>query len=471
MRILQINTSDVGGGAEKSARRLFDEYRRRGHASWLAVGFKRSEDPEVVEIGRGAPRGVWSAGCERLRSALGPLDGKIRGVGRARKYLDSLARLRNRFDRSLGREDFNYPDSWNVLGLPPEPPDIVHLHNLHGNYFDLRSLPALSKRIPVVVSVRDTWLLSGHCAYTFDCERWRSGCGRCPDLTIYPAVRRDATRGNWERKRRIFENSALAVAAPSRWIRDRVESSILRPAVRDMRIIPNGVDIETFRPAPRPAGLRERLGLSEKDFVLLFAANGIRQNRFKDYPALRDSVAALADRVRNRRVILLAAGEEAPTERIGGAEIRFVPREESESGMAELYRCADVYLHAARAENFPNSILEAMASGLPVIATAVGGIPDQVRSLRRSGARGMSEEEFGPERATGILVPPGDSKAMSEAAELLFRDEALRRTLGNNGRARAEAEFGVKTEVSSYLGWYEELIGRFRRERLHADAA
>ena len=65
-----------------------------------------------------------------------------------------------------------FPASHRVLELPPRPPDVLHLHNLHGGYFDLRVLPELSARQPTVVTMHDEWLYTGHCAYTLDSERW-----------------------------------------------------------------------------------------------------------------------------------------------------------------------------------------------------------------------------------------------------------------------------------------------------------
>ena len=77
-------------------------------------------------------------------------------------------------ERKLGFENFNYPGTWKLLNLPPKPPTIVHCHNLHGFYFDLRFLPRLSQQIPVILNLRDTWLLTGHCAHFMDCERWKN---------------------------------------------------------------------------------------------------------------------------------------------------------------------------------------------------------------------------------------------------------------------------------------------------------
>src|SRR5215813_12373905 len=115
LRILQICSGDQAGGAELSAWNLFQAYRARGHASWLAVGYKRTDDPDVLLIQTSNKRDLWS----RL--------GRLFQV-----------RLPREVEQRLGIEDFNYPASRLFLRLPPQRPDIVHCHNLHGGYFDLR---------------------------------------------------------------------------------------------------------------------------------------------------------------------------------------------------------------------------------------------------------------------------------------------------------------------------------------------
>src|SRR5207249_2562667 len=135
-----------------------------------------------------------------------------------RRIAGALADPAARIDYHLGREDFRFPGTRELLSLTPEPPDVFHAHNLHGGYFDLRLLPALSRRSPFVLTLHDAWLLSGHCAHSLDCERWLGGCGACPDLSLYPAVKRDATAQNWQQKRRIYADARLHVATPSRWL-------------------------------------------------------------------------------------------------------------------------------------------------------------------------------------------------------------------------------------------------------------
>src|SRR5204862_2786030 len=110
-----------------------------------------------------------------------------------------------------------------------------------------------SHQVPLVLTLHDGWLLSGHCAHSLDCERWTIGCGHCPDLTLDPAIRRDATAYNWRRKHELFKNSRLYIATPSRWLMQKVERSMLATYVLGARIIPNGVDLPIFHPADQQA--------------------------------------------------------------------------------------------------------------------------------------------------------------------------------------------------------------------------
>src|SRR5206468_8666177 len=139
-----------------------------------------------------------------------------------------LAQPRRTFRRSLGHEDFDFPATRDLFSVPPEQPELLHLHNLHSpaGFFDLRELPAMTARVPTFITLHDAWLLAGHCGHSLDCERWRTGCGNCPDLAIYPAIRRDATAANYQRKRGILAKARLHVITPSRWLMDKVNESI-----------------------------------------------------------------------------------------------------------------------------------------------------------------------------------------------------------------------------------------------------
>jgi glycosyltransferase involved in cell wall biosynthesis len=476
LRILQVSTADVRGGAEKVATDLWQSYRDSGHAAWLAVGRRRAPDsgacgaepqtrPTAAEVAPGSrpadpgfPRRhgpeAWdrpdAAGDTRPLLICEPQRGKAspgslrslleRGGGRARS---AWSRLRGAPTAWCGHEVFDFPATWRLLDLPPERPEILHCHNLHGGYFDLRALSWLSRQLPVVVTLHDMWMLSGHCAYSMGCERWRIGCGHCPDLHRYPAIRCDGTAYNWRRKEAIFRKCRLYVAAPAQWLLQQVEESMLAPGIVESRVIPNGVDLSIFRPMDRDAA-RTRLGIPTEASVLLFTANGVRRNGYKDYQTIRDAVVRVTERWHAGRVIFIALGEQAPPERIGPAEIRFIPYQTAPETVAAYYQAADIYLHAAHADTFPMTILEALACGRPVVATAVGGIPEQVR-----------------EDVTGFCVPEGDGAAMAGRVLQLLQDGPLRSRIGAAAAAEAVRRFDLRRQRDDYLAWYEAILDQW----------
>jgi glycosyltransferase involved in cell wall biosynthesis len=459
IRILHVNTSDRGGGAEKVAWDLFQASRTRGHDSWFAVGAKYTDDPRVVRIPNEQHRPAWVRMWRHAQASL--QEAGYPRISRCASWLASAGELQRRLDLWRGVEDFHFPGTAHLLRCPPDRPEIVHAHNLHGWYFDLRRLPQLSRNVPVVCTLHDTWLLSGHCSYAHECERWRAGCGRCPDLAIYPAIRRDATARNWRRKRGIFLGSRLHVATPSRWLMQTVGESILAPAVVGRRIIPNGVDLSVFRPADRPRA-RQALAIPGDTAVLLCVANRVQRESRKGYPTLREALVMIAARNPHQNVLLLALGDEAPAERFGRVEVRFVPYQREAHRVAQWFQCADLYVHPAWADNFPLTVLEALACGVPVVATAVGGIPEQVKSAGIAGDD-RGRESYGVDEATGVLVPARNANALAQAIVTLVGNDGLRERLGANAARDAAARFDLQTQVDRYLDWYAEILGDQRR--------
>jgi len=436
--ILTLSARDQGGGAADVGFRLARSYRDRGYRAPILAGDKRGNDPHVTIL---PDSGGQVLG---LRDAVRPLLGRVRGAGRLHEFLHGLGRPPRLRDRRRGIEDWTLPASHRVLDLSAEKPDLIHAHNLHSfrgayGHFDLSALPELSRKVPVVLTLHDAWLMTGHCAHPVNCDRWRTGCGDCPDLGLYPPVRRDATAENWQRKRDVLAQCRLYVATPCRWLMNRVEQSILRPAVIESRVIPNGVDLTQFTPGDRLAA-RRRLDLPEGARILLFAAQGVKGKSYKDFPTLRRAAERIAARLAGEQILFLALGEDAPNERAGDAEIRFIPYESDPDRLADYYRAADLYLHAARAETFPTAILEAMACGRPVVATATGGIPEQIT------------------KDTGIIVPAGDAEKMAEAAAGILIDDGAAKRFGRAAARSALENFDLEHQAEAYLSWFRDII-------------
>jgi len=443
LKILQISTTDRDGGAEGSAWNLLRAYRDRGHKSWLAVGWKRSDDPNVFEIPHLRPTVPWARLCWVLHGRLALWEGSLRGVWRLRYWLRTLASGWAEIDRRLGREDFNHPGTWKLLDLTPERPDIVHAHNLHGGYFDLRFLVSLSHQVPVVLNLRDMWLLTGHCAYPVGCERWETGCGNCPDLSIYPAIERDATAHNWKRKRRIYRKSRLYIATPSEWLMDQVRVSMLSGV--QYRVVPNAIDLDVFRPIDRGAA-RRYLGLPQDASIVMLTA----QTPFKDYATMEAALGRLV-KPSDKDLLFICLGTEGTEKDVGYGQMIYPGFERDPQRMAHYYAASDVFVHAAKDEAFGKTIVEAMACGTPVVATAVGGISEIVENGKN-----------------GFLVPARDSGAMSVAVERLLSDTALHREISTTASEHAARHFGLDRQVDNFLSWYGEVIEDWRRNQAHA---
>jgi glycosyltransferase involved in cell wall biosynthesis len=225
---------------------------------------------------------------------------------------------------------------------------------------------------------------------------------------------------------------------------DKVQQSILAQGIVEARVIPNGVNLAIFHPGDRDAA-RHRIGLPRDALILLASATDLKNNPWKDYITLEKAVAQVAGIEAQHHVILLVLGNKSPTEQHGKLEIRFIPFLENRTEVAMYYQASDLVVHAAKAEVFGLVIVEALACGIPVVATAVGGIPDLIVHGK-----------------TGLLVPPGDAVSLVHAIRILADNADLRKAMGSSAAEDAALRFDERTMVSAYCGWYEEIHERQR---------
>jgi len=448
LTILQVSPSDVGGGAEKVASELHRAYLAAGLDPWLAVGTKHGADPRTVRIPNEESSSAWQRQLLRTADSLQAPAGS-HGMRWALDRGLRVAASPAHFARvQRGLEDFDFPGTAHLLELTPTAPDVLHLHNLHGGYFDIRMLPRLARETPTILTMHDVWPLTGHCAYPLTCTRWQDGCGDCPDLELPQPIRRDASAENAAIKRAAFGAGALRVATPSRWLMELVTRSGLAADLAECRVLPNGVDTEVFTPGDR-ARSRTLLGLPEDAFVILFTARAATSSPFKGFSTLSAALPSIVQGSENKNVLLVALGDDTridPATRRGDSiedAMRFVPFTDDPLTVAHYYRAADLYLHPAHAENFPLAVLEAMACGTAVVASNAGGIPEMIED-------GVS----------GLLFENGDAQALAAAACTLIRDDVRRQQISDAARIRVLHEFTLSSQVGHYLDWYHELIGR-----------
>ncbi len=466
LRILQIGTIDEGGGAAAVAAGLGRAYRARGCRTWYVVGRKQGADPSVLVIRENRKPLYRLIGYSAIQVRLRRMAGQHpnRGFGLAGRLLRFVTHPTVVFDHLKGREDFEFPGSYEVLDMLDRPADIAQCHNLHGGYFDLRALEWLSRQLPTVLTLHDMWMLTGHCAHSLTCDRWQTGCGACPDLTLDPPVRADATAVNWNRKRAVYARSSLYVATPSQWLMDKVQQSMLAPAIAEARVIPNGVDLNVFHPGDK-AMARAALGIPQ-DVRVVLLTTGSLGSMWKDDATLIGTIERIAIDG-GAQPLFIALGRETAVPRAGHARVRSVRFQNDPHVIATYCQAADVYLHAAKADTAPLAVLEAMACGTPVVATSLGGIPEQIRPVAIERLAG-GYADVG--EATGVLVPPRNADAMAQALRLLLDQPDACHQLGVNAAADVRARFSLEQQADAYLAWYREIIDRGKSPAVPAAA-
>jgi glycosyltransferase involved in cell wall biosynthesis len=315
---------------------------------------------------------------------------------------------------------------------------VVQLYNLHAGYFSYSALPYLSRRRTVVWHLSDMWAMTGHCAYSYACDRWLRGCGRCPHLSDRPyPLKRDTTATLWKAKRALYARSRLTVVAPSRWLgRLAGESPLLGRF--PVHVIPYGLDTEVFRPIDK-AVAREALGIDPTRPVVLFGAHAIWEPR-KGSEYLAEALARLAAAGR-RDVFLLTIGSTSsgwPARcALEGRHLGFI---QSDLLMAIVYSAADVFVLPTLADNLPNGVLESMACGTPCVAFDVGGVGDAVRHME-----------------TGYLASYRDAGDLARGIDAILGDAVLRADLGRRARSAVEKEFTLRLQAERYLELYRQL--------------
>ena len=336
MRILQINTIDTRGGAAKVSYSLKKELEKRGHETSMFVGRKYSDEKNI-----------------KLLNDVGSFSNKVR-----RKLSYWLAKDIDVFfsDHILKTEEFKKAD-------------IVHCHNLHSNYFNLRTLEKISRIKPAIWTFHDMWPITAHCAHSFDGNLKKNGFFACPSLDIPPAIAWHNEKYLEKRKNNIYAKSNFHIVTPSKWLAHKVKQSTLKE--KPLSVIYNGIDTSIFKPYNRQES-RQELELPQNKQIILIVAKRGQSNPWKGGSYAQEAIKALKTAP---DAFFIDLGGNA-NQTIGNVKtVSFI---NNPPMLAKYYSAADVLLYPSIADNCPLVVLEAMACGLPVVSFNTGGIPELV---------------------------------------------------------------------------------------------
>lgn len=417
-KILHISTYASLGGAAIAALRLSNALRQLGCDSFLLV----RDAPDSME------------GVQVFRPAITLPYRVSRFVRRYRIRRDfaSYEPLRH-----SGLELFSDDRTEFGPALAAQLPDcdIVNLHWVCG-LVDLQFFFRDWTK-PVVWTLHDMNSFTGGCHYDNGCGRYLDQCGLCPQLSS--DRERDLSRSIWKRKARAYGNlpaDRLHLVAPSRWLANIASASPLLGRF-PVSVIPNGVDTTVF--SPRSAlGLRESFGIPDGTPVLLFVADNAANQR-KGFSYLADALQAMD---RRRIFCLVSMGGDQPRLPEERPHIH-LGRVEDENMLAAVYSLADIFVIPSVQDNLPNTTIESIACGTPVVGFRVGGISEVVR-----------------DGLTGLLVEAGDVRALRDAIQSLLGDEQKRLRLAESCRSTALAEYTRQIQATQYAELYKEIMNR-----------
>lgn len=408
MNILHLSTEYNLGGSGRAAYRIHSSLVQRGHVSRMLVSRKMPDAPDAAPIWGSLP---WRAA-------------------------DWAAR---RTTEALSLQYLFLPSSWNLLRHPWFlTADIVQLYNTHGGYFSHSVLGVASRRKPFVWRLSDMWPLTGHCCYSYECDRWMTGCGSCPLLSDDPALRTDRTALLWRTKQHIYARANVTLVAPSQWIAGLAGRS---PLVKHwpVKVIPNGLNLEVFRPISRSAA-REVLGLPQHEDLLLFSSVETQAQR-KGGSFVTESINALKGRTRKPFRLLVVGNRAREWERAVNVPVKAIDTVKDDQLLATVYSAADLFVHPALADNLPNGVLESMACGTPVVAFDIGGVGEAVRHME-----------------TGYLARYRDAADLAQGIARLLDDTDLRRRMEARCREVAEAEYDMTVQADRIEQLYKGLL-------------
>lgn len=412
MRVLHAATHEYTG-AGRAAARTHAAIRKAGVAdSRLLVLYGDGSDDGTEVLGRGFARRVATLRRmveERLLALQGAPDGAYRTLG--------------------------LPGAPGLPAIRRERPDLVHLHWIPG-LLGIADLPRIAA--PVVWTLHDAWPICGAEHYT---EATRAREGYLAANRAAGSTGIDLDRWTWERKRRLWAGFTPTLVCTSRWMADEVRSSALFRG-REVHLVPNPLDLSLYRPQDRAAA-RAAAGLPPGRTLVLFSAWGATTDRRKGFHVLEAALARLSADPASARFELAVLGATGSGP-VGGVPAHWLGTTGDEAALRRLYAACDAIAIPSLQDNYPNTLVEAMACGLPAVASDTGGIPDLVRNGE-----------------TGLLVPPGNAERLAAALGKLASDAGLRARLSSAARETVERTCAEPVVAARYDAIYREAAARY----------
>lgn len=413
MNILLLSYNDIEGGAARAAYRLFTALKKTDLNARMLVQNKTLADPSI----------------EPTLAMLGGFVGKA-----------ALAADRSPLLLYPRRQHTDWGANWfprqTVRHIRNLKPDLLHLHWVSAGYLPILELMQI--QTPIVWTLHDMWPLTGGCHYDQGCNKYRDACGACPLLGS--KTYGDLSHCSWLAKSYAWRDLDMTLIAPSRWMAACAQSS---PIFRHAQIkhIPNGLDVTTFKPIQQVIA-RDIMGLPQDKKIILFGAVNSTSSPRKGFPLLQQSMELLGDRFPSEDLEIVVFGATGSERIFGqGIKVTYSGNLYDEYSLALLYSASDVFVAPSIQDNLPNTVVEALACGVPCVAFNIGGLPDLIEHQQ-----------------TGYLAEPFRPEDLAHGIAWVLEDQARWKLLSRNARHKAECEFDISLIAQKHTDLYRSLL-------------
>lgn len=310
-------------------------------------------------------------------------------------------------------------------------PDIIHIHNLHLWVINVPMLFNYIKKynISVVWTLHDCWAFTGQCPHftMVECDKWKYGCGDCPQPDCYPPAWFDKTAFMWKKKRKWFSDvKNMTIVTPSQWLANLCKQSFLKNYT--IKVINNGIDLDVFKPVA--SNFREKYNISKDKTILLGVAFGWGPRKGLD------SFIELSKRIDQSSYQIILVGTDDRIDKKLPKEIISIHKTSNQAELAEIYTAANVFVNPTMEENYPTVNMEALACGTPVVTYRTGGSPEII------------------DDTCGRCVERGDFESLVNMIETMS-DKSL---ISSKACLDKSKEFSKKDRIMEYISLYEKIF-------------
>lgn len=414
MKVLIVSNSDFEGGAARAAYRLHQGFKTIDIHSQMLVQVKKSDDKDV--IGEKSSSGIGQA-VTGLRLALDRLPLKLYPNRAHTTY--SLGWLPDKIISKVNQIN----------------PSIINTHWINNGYIFIETIAKFTQ--PIVWTLHDLWAFTGGCHYNEDCSRYTQNCGKCPQLQSWHDW--DISRWEWQRKAKAWKNLNLTIVTPSSWLAKCASSSSLFQNLQ-IKVIPNGLDIQQYRPINKQVA-RNLLNIPQDKQLILFGSLQATSDKRKGFDLLQDALVSLSKSGwKDKLEVIIFGASEPKYPPSFGFKSHYLGTLNDELTLALVYSSADVFVLPSRQDNLPNTVMEAMACGTPCVAFNIGGMPDMIEHQKN-----------------GYLAQTDKGEDLAQGIKWVLENQERHDKLSYYSRYKVEKEFTLESQANRYLSLFNEI--------------